>query len=78
MVSWTRLRLESRRQRDCFPMLLWCFRIALTAIYSVELVFAIKKNVKPPEGEGVTFSGGSLGQEVDCKDKLNVTCDNIW
>lgn len=76
MTPWTRLRLESCRQRDYFPMLLWCPRIALIAIYSVELGFAIQKNVKPPEG--VTFSGESLGREADCKDKANVTCDNIW
>lgn len=76
MAACTRLRLESRRQQDYPLMLSWCFLITLTAIYCVELGFAIQKNVKPPEG--VTFTGGSLGREADCKDTANVTCNNIW
>ena len=59
-------------------MFLWCFRFTRIAIYfyCVGLGLAIQKKVKPPEG--VTLSAGSLGREADCKDKANVTCDNIW
>lgn len=74
--TWTCLPPKLRKQREPLPMIFWCFCITVLTVYWVEHGLAIRKNVKPPEG--VAFSGGSLGREADCKNKANVTCDNIW
>ena len=48
----------------------------VTAVYWVEHGLAIRQNVALPDG--VTYSGGSLGREADCKEKANITCNDIW